>query len=665
MTDIERAQHCLGELAPWRYHEYEAWLQVGMVLHHVGVPVSVWDHWSQQSMKYKPGCCEEKWRTFGHNGSPLTMGSLYEMVRQDGGRLPPVNGGGHELAWDSEIEVQLRPEPRPAAPFAQTDPGRELANYLEAVFKPGEVVGYVTESYEREGKWLPASRGTYVRTAGELAAEARAKGADYALCCTPGPGGAWIRLNPLDGKGVKDENVVEFRHVLVESDTLSKPEQLALIRRLRLPCSAVVDSGGKSVHAVVRIDAGKDRQLYRERVEFLFERLAREGLQVDRANRNPSRLSRVPGVARGEARQALLSLQQGCASWDEWHDWLQVSEDTLPPFTDLSTVFHDPPPRAPEIIGGVLRQGHKLMLSGPSKAGKSYALLQLAVAFAEGSRWIAWDCAQGDVLYVNLELDGPSCIHRFTAIYQALGLEPRNLDRISIWNLRGHVKPLDELVPILINRMQSRNYVAVIVDPIYKLLTGDENSASDMAYFCNQLDRLAHGGQTAVIVASHFAKGFAGDKRAMDRTSGSGVFARDPDAIITMTELEQEDDDCPAYRLEFILREFRAPEHVSCWFRHPLHVYDGQGALAGSELAGASASKSRGRPTEVTPAMLLKAIQDCSYAGGDGPAPSVEEVATRLDCSNRTIYRGLNKLKDWTVRSGRIIHEPMNVQGVN
>lgn len=32
--------------------------------------------------------------------------------------------------------------------------------------------------------------------------------------------GAWIRFNPLDVKGVKNENVTEFKYALVESDEL-------------------------------------------------------------------------------------------------------------------------------------------------------------------------------------------------------------------------------------------------------------------------------------------------------------------------------------------------------------------------------------------------------------------------------------------------------------
>ena len=46
----------------------------------------------------------------------------------------------------------------------------------------------------------------------------------------------------------------------------------------------------------------------------------------------------------------------------------------------------------------------------------------------------------------------------------------------------------------------------------------------------------------AVIYCHHHSKGGQGQKRSMDRASGSGVFARDPDALLDLIELELNDD---------------------------------------------------------------------------------------------------------------------------
>ena len=54
---------------------------------------------------------------------------------------------------------------------------------------------------------------------------------------------------------MKNENVTEFRYALVESDDMPIAQQNALLRELELPIACLVHSGGKSLHAIVRIDA--------------------------------------------------------------------------------------------------------------------------------------------------------------------------------------------------------------------------------------------------------------------------------------------------------------------------------------------------------------------------------------------------------------------------
>ena len=101
---------------------------------------------------------------------------------------------------------------------------------------------------------------------------------------------------------------------------------------------------------------------------------------------------------------------------------------------------------------------------------------------------------------------------------------------------------MDKLAPKLIRRSLKKNYQAVIIDPIYKVLTGDENSADQMAHFTNQFDKVATELGCAVIYCHHHSKGAQGGKKSMDRASGSGVFARDPDALVDLVELDLNED---------------------------------------------------------------------------------------------------------------------------
>ena len=246
----------------------------------------------------------------------------------------------------------------------------------------------------------------------------------------------------------------------------------------------------------------------------------------------------MPGVTRNGKKQFLIGTNIGKSSWCEWFEWIEGINDDLPDPESLNEFWDDMPDLAPPLIDGVLRQGHKMLIAGPSKAGKSFALIEMCIAIAEGDKWFGWQCTQGKIMYVNLELDRASCLHRFKDVYNALKISPNNLSNIDIWNLRGKSIPMDKLAPKLIRRAAKKDYIAIIIDPIYKVITGDENSADQMANFCNQFDKICNELGTAVIYCHHHSKGAQGGKRSMDRASGSGVFARDPDALLDLIELE-------------------------------------------------------------------------------------------------------------------------------
>jgi hypothetical protein len=94
-----------------------------------------------------------------------------------------------------------------------------------------------------------------------------------------------------------DATVAAHRFALLEFDELGKDDQLRVLRALKLPVAAVIDTGGKSLHAWLRLDlpdaAAWDRVVRQDLFPCLLEPLG-----ADPACKNPSRLSRLPGVAR-------------------------------------------------------------------------------------------------------------------------------------------------------------------------------------------------------------------------------------------------------------------------------------------------------------------------------------------------------------------------------
>lgn len=551
--------------------DYQEWVNVGMALKDEDYTCKDWDNWSKgDSARYHAGDCEKKWQSFNGSAAPVTAGTIIQYAKDQGWQ--PTGYENRTFDWSDEINAEengiISHSSEGVKLYEPVDwhPAKEIIRYLETLFEASETVGYVTETWEKtednKTKYLP-TKGSYTRTAGELIAELNKHGDDIgAVLGDYNPAaGAWIRFNPLDGKGVKNENVTDYRYALVESDSMALEEQNALIRELELPVAMLVYSGGKSIHAIIKIDA-PDYSEYRKRVDYLYNICPKNGLEIDKQNRNPSRLSRLPGVMRNGRKQYIIDTNIGKESFTEWQDWIESINDDMPEVENLADEWDNLPELSPPLIDGVLRQGHKMLLAGPSKAGKSFALIQLCIAIAEGKDWFGFKCAQGKVIYVNLELDKASCKHRFKDVYNALNLKADNISNIDMWHLRGKSVPMDKLAPKLIRKAQKKDYIAVIIDPIYKIITGDENSADQMAYFCNQFDKVCSEVGCAVIYCHHHSKGSQGGKKSMDRASGSGVFARDPDALLDLTELEitdsirksEEDKLICSVCLEWILR---------------------------------------------------------------------------------------------------------------
>ena len=245
------------------------------------------------------------------------------------------------------------------------------------------------------------------------------------------------------------------------------------MEELKLPIAIMVHSGGKSVHAIVRIDA-VNVQDYREKVDYLYKVCEKNGLIIDTQNKNPSRLSRMPGVCRGDKKQFIIAENIGCKTFDEWKSYIEDLLDDYPDIIDFGSL-DKMPELAPELIEGILRRGHKMLIAGPSKAGKSFLLAELALCIIYGKKWLGFRCKPGKVLYINLEVDGDSFTNRIEEVRKVMGLDKPDKDKLFIWNLRGQNANINKLAPRLIRRAMGKGYDAIIFDPLYKINEGDEN----------------------------------------------------------------------------------------------------------------------------------------------------------------------------------------------
>lgn len=602
---------------------YSEWIHVGMALKAEGLPCSLWDDWSRRDPgRYVPGECEKKWDTFDETGDTNGGTIVYLAKHYNNFTITKKEldwNDGLEATYEETLAIQSNPNEKPY---------QMAVRFLETLFRPEESVSFVCSAKldEKDNKWKPASGGV-VRTCADIIKDLKKhRKLDDAFGTINEEAGAWIRLNPATGPNNKD--VTRYAYALAESDNLTVEEQKKLLIGFKLPIATLTESGGKSVHAAVRIDA-KDAVEYKQRTLFLFDWLAKHKFIVDENNKNEARLSRLPGAVRRGKVQKLIATNIGCSSWLEWIDYIEGIDDSLPQIRSAWEMFENPTPEPPAIIEGILKKGAKMICTGDSKSGKTCLLMNLAICIAEGWKWLGHQCMQGRVLYINMEVMQSDFEARFKAIYKAYGrpTTSKGTDNFDFWNLRGKAEPLEKLTPKIIRRCRDANYTAIIVDPIYKVQGGDENSAEAIGRFCALFDKIAEETGASMIYVHHHAKGLQGGRKAMDRGSGSGVFARDADAIIDFTGLvldpnEKElvralkgklDEDPIPLQMEFVLRSFRSPAPVNMFFEFPLHVLDDQHVLDGASVEGSAEANRKLAPNNQKSDLEKKEIVDYCF----------------------------------------------------
>ena len=124
--------------------DYDSWLRIGMALRNEGYPVEVWENWSKGEERYHPGECVKKWATFGgYIGPKVSGGSIIQMAKDRGWR----SDSNRELDWDDEIvydgDTQDTGYRRQGTGGAKA-PTEQLKLYLQTLFQPSDIVGYVT-----------------------------------------------------------------------------------------------------------------------------------------------------------------------------------------------------------------------------------------------------------------------------------------------------------------------------------------------------------------------------------------------------------------------------------------------------------------------------------------------------------------------------------------
>ncbi len=652
--------------------------------------------WASTSSKFDSREFERKWASFRdtYAGELIGAGSIIKMAKSYG--YGTVQREVGRLGIGSSIDISGLAMPSnsqsmhvlPSAPLSAYEQEKQMMQFLDLYQDTDRLNIVIGATFsEKANKWIPDGKGI-TRTVAEWRENIRASFAQnagpfsmyYADTDKDGnavsynlEAGVWVRINPTDGHGVGNGNITSFRYALIESDSMDKAQQLQLIKKIGCTMLAI-DSGKKSVHAVIDLNAASLRD-YGQKVDALYDYCEQLGLKVDRNTRNPSRLMRLPGIQRGANWQRIVWTPPAAARMDfmTWASSMQLGAPI--DIADDWDVFDPAQDLSPELVHGILRQGHKMIITGPSKSGKSMAMLELAVAIARGDYWLMHKCSRGRVLFVNFEIDPASFKKRVHTYCQKCGvrIDPGMME---IWNLRGHLINPKAFAGNLIRYCRGKNFSTILLDPIYKMMEmQDENNAGDISQMCNLFDKITMETGASIVFSHHFSKGSKYNTSAQDRSSGSGVFSRDPDAIVVLSMLDwtppEETPYRTAIRVEMVLREFASPPAMNFFFDYPLHIYDEGNILMDTDLQGSPLAKKREggkkRGEQVAKERSARMLDlknllhysldlasgRCDMVGGQR-AIAVQLVASKLNCTTRTVQNYLQEIPGYYIKGSYI-----------
>lgn len=400
------------------------------------------------------------------------------------------------------------PSPLGPIPSPLPDGARAL---LAAAFQPGEGVRICIARTNEEGREVPRDAGVTLTREEWLKKLESSHGDPNKFLRTGDRNGIFISINPLQIGGSRDADVTSYRHVLLEWDHISTDEQWNLITQSRVPATAVIYSGGDSLHAWVRVDA-RDRAEYDQRVKILYGHFAEYGL--DPQNKNPSRFSRLPNCVRFDKRQELLALNIGAESFTAWqmdHDAAELGQEIQ--VKDLLEFV--PSEDKNSILGNRwLCRGGSCLFVGQSGIGKSSLEMQLAILWAlERPAFGICPSKPLKSLVVQAENDLGDTAEMFQGVWQGMKLpgadQPEVIRQVQnnliIRKVSSHTGPaFCELLRRLIDRYKPD---LVWLDPALAYI-GDDISKQSVCsnFFRNGLNPIADATGVIFMILHHTGK---------------------------------------------------------------------------------------------------------------------------------------------------------------
>lgn len=190
------------------------------------------------------------------------------------------------------------------------------------------------------------------------------------------------------------------------------------------------------------------------------------------------------------------------------------------------------------IVDGILPNPGMLLIGGIPGAGKTWLVLDTALAVATGRPWLGrFQTRQGAALLVLEEEDPSAVVDRLDLLRGGLGLSQEEGDALPIHLLVQQgvslVTPDGTLEPELLRHVEEVQPALIVLDPFRRVHQLEENDSGEMSLLFTLLRQLTQFTKEpcSLLLAHHFGKRNDSDE-PLNRLRGSSDIAASVDGVL-------------------------------------------------------------------------------------------------------------------------------------